>query len=181
MRWTSEEPSGSAQSLLLVVLAGLVCLQSNHRPATLERHRRVPKPSAMCIEELQRHIARLGSQSALARALGVSGVLVNHWVNGRQRVPECRVEVIRTAKPIGGDRTSEADTNLSGMSADQIKELVKLAGGTRKLARLFACAPSTAANYASGKRRVPPWVLERLESLARVQGWTLSTETAPKA
>jgi DNA-binding transcriptional regulator YdaS (Cro superfamily) len=134
---------------LLWLMGELRALRFAERP--MRRARRDP---AMTIDELSQHIARIGSQSALARAVGASQGYVNQWVNGRAPITAKYVEAIRSAPP----EPRHAHMTFAmrqAMYQRLVRQFIASAGGLASAAKLLALDNRTLLQYLTGEVPLP--------------------------
>lgn len=119
----------------------------------------------MSIEELSQHVARVGSQSGLARTIGVHATVVNQWINDRASVSPKYIEAIRKAPP----EPRHARMTFAGKQA-LFKRLttrfIRSAGGLVRAAELLGLETRTLLHYWSGASPVPPEIEIAMRNVA---------------
>jgi len=134
---------------------------------SIRNHPAAGRPK-MSIEELSQHVARVGSQSGLARTIGVAPGVVNQWINGRAPISPKHIEAIRKAPP----EPRHARMTFAGKQA-LFKRLttrfIRSAGGLEKAAELLGLETRTLLRYWSGASPVPPEIEIAMRNVAEAE------------
>lgn len=144
-------------------LIGLIGELRGQTVAVLRQRPAASKPR-MSIEELSQHVARVGSQSGLARTIGVNVTAVNQWVNGRAPISPKYFDAIRSAPP----EPRHAHMTFAGTQALYKRlttRFIRAAGGLGKAAELLGLETRTLLRFWSGADPVPPEIEVAMRSV----------------